>query len=490
MIDHIAVDIGASSGRLVLGKLEEGRLSLEEIHRFQNGFMERNGSFFWDIDYLFEQIIVGLQKAKLNGIRKCTLGIDTWAVDYVLLDANGNRIQEVYSYRDPRTENITEIINTLIPPTEIYAKTGIQQLPLNTLNQLYAHNPEELAEADQILLVPDYLYYRLSGRKMNEVTNASTTQLLNVHTREFDHNLLKLLQLKREQFAGLTEPGEVLGFVSEDLVREHNLPECLLICVATHDTASAVLGVPYQSDRNAAYISSGTWSLLGVELEHPINNQAAMLANYTNEWGAFGTYRFLKNIMGLWLIQEVRRQTDGSYSFAELVELAANAEGFRSLIPCNDPRFLNPHNMVDEIRRACSDSGQPVPHSIGELSRAIFDSLALSYRSYLEELENISGSTIEVVQIVGGGANNELLCQLTADVTGKEVQAGPTEATAIGNLAVQLIRARDIPSVHDVRKIITNSFDIKTYKPRAIDGLEQIIHRWNNIQEPKPLANS
>ncbi|MHB0864961.1 rhamnulokinase [Paenibacillus sp. SEL3] len=489
MIDHIAVDIGASSGRLVLGKLKEGKLILEEIHRFQNGFTERSGAYFWDIDYLLEQIIVGLKKAKRSGIRKCTLGIDTWAVDYVLLDANGNRIQEVYSYRDPRTDHIIEEINKLMSPSEIYAKTGIQQLSFNTLNQLYAHQSEELAQADKILMVPDYLYYRLSGRKMNEVTNVSTTQLLNLRTREFDDDLLHLLQLKREQFAELVEPSEVLGFVNEDLVKEYDLPECLLICVATHDTASAVLGVPSQSERTAAYISSGTWSLLGVELDHPINSQAAMQANYTNEWGAFGTYRFLKNIMGLWMIQEVRRQTRDSYSFAELAELATDAQGFRSLIPCNDARFLNPYNMAGEIRSSCLDSGQPIPHSIGEIARCIFDSLALSYRSYLIELEEIIGSTIEVVQIVGGGANNVLLCQLTADITGKEVQAGPTEATAIGNLAVQLIRARDIPNIHEVRKIIANSFEIKSYKPRKINGLQEAIQRWDRIHKMHNLNN-
>jgi rhamnulokinase len=481
MINHIAVDIGASSGRLLLGTVMEGVLSMEEIHRFSNGFTERDGSCFWDIDYLFDQIIVGLQKARARGIAKCTLGIDTWAVDYVLLDAEGNRLQDVYSYRDRRTDHVMEEVAKHISPAVVYQKTGIQQLTFNTLYQLYAHDKEELAKADQILLVPDYLYYRLSGRKINEVTNASTTQLLNLATREYDTDLLDFLHIRREQFADLTEPGEVLGFIKESLVQQYDLPECLLICAATHDTASAVLGIPLTTDRTSAYISSGTWSLLGMELSEPINNQQAMEANYTNEWGAFGTYRFLKNIMGLWLIQEVRRLEDNKYSFAELAKLAGEAEGFRSLIPCNDTRFLNPDNMIEEIRKACMESGEPVPETTGQLARCIFDSLALSYLTYLNELEKLTGRAVQVLQIGGGGANNELLCQLTADVIGREVLAGPTESTALGNLAVQLIRAGDIPGIAEARNIIKNSTEIKSYQPQPLPQLNEIISRWNNL---------
>ncbi len=482
MNNHIAVDIGASSGRLVLGTLEDGTLSLEEIHRFSNAFSERDGSCFWDIDYLYEQIIVGLQKAKAKGINKCTLGIDTWAVDYVLLDAEGNRVQEVYAYRDRRTEHVMEEVAKHISPAIVYGKTGIQQLTFNTLYQLYAHSPEELAQADQILLVPDYLYYRLCGRKINEVTNASTSQLLNLVTRDFDEDLLKLLHLRREQFATLTEPGEVLGFMSESLVQQYDLPEeTLLICAATHDTASAVLGVPLASDKSSAYISSGTWSLLGVELSQPINNKQAMEANYTNEWGAFGTYRFLKNIMGLWLIQEVRRLDGDRYSFAKLAELAGEEEAFRSLIPCNDPRFLNPDNMIEEIRKACVESGQPVPKTMGQLARCVFDSLALSYLTYLKELEVLTGTPIEVLQIGGGGANNELLCQLTADIIGREVLAGPVESTALGNLAVQIIRAGNISNITEARTIIRNSFEIKSYVPRPLPQLTEILSLWEAL---------
>ncbi|WP_340003582.1 rhamnulokinase [Paenibacillus sp. FSL K6-0276] len=480
MNNHIAVDIGASSGRLVRGILKEGILTLEELHRFSNSFTEQEGSCFWDIDYLFEQIIIGLQKAKAQGITACTLGIDTWAVDYVLLDAEGHRVQEVYAYRDRRTDLVMEEVAKHISPQTIYEKTGIQQLSFNTLYQLYVHSEEEIAKADQILLVPDYLYYRLTGCKINEVTNASTTQLLNLDSRDFDDDLLSLLNIKKEQFATLTEPGSDLGPLDESLIQQYDLPECQLICVATHDTASAVLGAPLQ--KASAYISSGTWSLLGVERTQPLNSMKAMEANYTNEWGAYGTYRFLKNVMGLWLIQEVRRLMNERYSFAELAELAWGEEGFRSLISCNDPRFLNPTNMIEEIRSACAESGQPVPETPGQLARCIFDSLALSYLTYLVELEKMTESLIEGLQIVGGGANNTLLCQLTADVIGREVKAGPTEATALGNIVVQMISSGSISDINEARDIIDKSFEIKSYIPRPIAHFESILSRWKDLQ--------
>ena len=481
MNNHIAVDIGASSGRLVLGTLMNGAIQLEEIHRFSNGFTEQNGSCFWNIEGLLEEILIGLQKAKVKGIHQCTLGIDTWAVDYVLLDENGNRVQEVYAYRDRRTDHVMEEVAKHISPEAVYQKTGIQQLTFNTLYQLYAHPQEELAQTDQILLVPDYLYYRLTGRKINEVTNASTTQLLNLVTREYDLDLLSLLQLRRDQFPELAEPGTDLGPIKESLTEQYDLPDCRVICVATHDTASAVLGVPVQKGRSSAYLSSGTWSLLGVELTRPQNNDKAMKANYTNEWGAYGTYRFLKNIMGLWLIQEVRRLEGNRYSFAELAELAADAEPFRSLIPCNDPRFLNPDDMIEEIRKACAESGQPIPDTPGQLARCIFDSLALSYRSYLEELEALTEDPLEILQIVGGGANNELLCQLTADVIGREVTAGPTESTALGNLVVQMISTGSISDINEARAMISRSFEIKSYEPRPIAKFTEVINRWNEL---------
>ncbi|WP_068784796.1 rhamnulokinase [Paenibacillus phocaensis] len=466
---HVAVDIGASSGRLVRGELQDGCLSLQEIHRFDNGFSERDGHCYWDIDHLYREILRGLQQAKKLGIERCTLGIDTWAVDYVLLDGKGKRIGEVYAYRDSRTLEAVPQVHAVYPFARIYEKTGIQHLSFNTLYQLYAHDREELAEAKDILLVPDYLYYLLSGRRMNELTNASTTALLNLQTREYDPDLLELLGVSRSKFPALTEPGTRLGPIKPELVQAYGLPECELIVAATHDTASAVLGVP-ASSASWAYLSSGTWSLIGVERQAPLATPEAMERNYTNEWGAYGTYRFLKNIMGMWLIQEVRKDYGKQHSYAEFVELAEAAPPFRSLIDCNDDRFLNPSHMTEEIRRYCAETGQPVPDTPGEVARCIFDSLALSYEVYLRELGRLTGQKPETLHIVGGGANNGLLCQWTADVSGIPVEAGPTESTALGNLLVQMISSGAIRDIGEGRELIRRSFPIQIYVPRGTNA--------------------
>lgn len=481
MLNHIAVDIGASSGRLIHGTLESGRLKLRELHRFSNRFRHVDGHDYWDVEHLFEEILMGLVKAKKEGIRQCTLGIDTWAVDYVLLDQAGDRIHEVYAYRDARTNEAPDDLHRQISRAEVYGKTGIQELPFNTLYQLFVHDAEQLKQADSILLVPDYLYYRLTGKKINEFTNASTTQLLNLKQNDFDRDLLHLLGLSRTQFAELAEPGEKLGPILPELVAAYDLPECELIVVPTHDTASAVVGVPAGGDRPWAYLSSGTWSLLGAERKSPLNHDLAMKGNYTNERGAYGTYRFLKNIMGLWMIQETRRVSGDSGSFAELVRMATEAPPFRSLVACNDQRFLNPEHMIEEIQRFCRETGQPVPVSLGEVCRCIYDSLALTYMDYMNELEEITEQEIDVLHIVGGGANNALLNQLTADLTGKMVKAGPSESTAIGNLAVQMICCGHIENWAAARELVAKSFDIQSYLPRPVDNRQELISRWKVI---------
>ncbi|WP_019638015.1 rhamnulokinase [Paenibacillus fonticola] len=481
MKNYIAVDIGASSGRLVQARLQQGQLELCELHRFPNAFSDKNGRNYWDVDYLYREIIAGLQKAKSKGIEECYLGIDTWAVDYVLLDHAGHQLEDVYAYRDARTTGAPDRFHKMISREEVYAKTGIQELTFNTLYQLFVHDRAQLRQADKIVLIPDYLYYRLSGRLMNEATNASTTQMLNLGTREFDLELLELLELRRDQFAELTEPGQALGSIWPELVKQYDLPECELIVVATHDTASAVAGVPVQRDRSWAYISSGTWSLLGTELTQPLNNKAAMEANYTNEWGVYGTYRFLKNIMGLWMIQEVRRECGEQYSFSQLAQLAAAEVPFRSLVPCNDSRFLHPSSMTAEIQNCCKETQQPVPQTVGEIARCIFDSLALTYLDALHELERLQGEAVEVLHIVGGGSNNELLCQLTADVLGITVQAGPTESTALGNVAVQMISSGEIDGIAEARELIGRSFPASVYQPRPLADLDQVRQRWEEL---------
>ncbi|MBT2291172.1 rhamnulokinase [Paenibacillus albidus] len=465
---HIAVDIGASSGRVVWGEIQQdGNLTLTEIHRFKNGFAEKGGHLYWDMDYLYAEIVEGLRQAKTRGIDRCTVGIDTWAVDYVLVGRNGERIHEVYAYRDSRTEGAAEELHRKFPFEVIYAKTGIQYLSFNTLYQLYVHDKQELQAAESILLVPDYLYFRLTGRKISEVTNASTTALLNLHTRDYDEELLSLLGLARTKFPPLTQPGEPLGGLDIALAASGELPECQFIAAASHDTASAVLGVPAAGREPWAYLSSGTWSLIGVERKAPIAGPDALKSNYTNEWGAYGTTRFLKNIMGMWLIQKVHEENGGRYSYGELVELAASVQPFRSIIYPNAERFLNPSSMTGEIRRYCAETGQPLPHTLGEIARCIFDSLALSYYCYVKDLEQLTGERIGRLHIVGGGSNNMLLCRITADLLGIAVHAGPTESTALGNLAVQLISSGEIRDIHEVRDVIHRSFGVTVYEPQA-----------------------
>ncbi|WP_172251187.1 rhamnulokinase [Saccharibacillus deserti] len=480
----IAVDIGASSGRVIGGNLKQGKLELNEIHRFENAFTEKDGYDYWDLDVLFEEILKGLKKAKKAGIECCTLGIDTWGVDYVLLDEAGEKLHDAYAYRDSRTIGAAERLHSETVDWDlVYKKTGIQKQIFNTLYQLYVHDRNQLKQAKKILLIPDYFYYRLTGKAINEATNASTTQMLNLHTREYDSDLLKLLGLKREQFAQLTEPGTLLGSLKAEFMESGDYPDCTIVVAPTHDTASAVVGVPAEHGREWAYLSSGTWSLLGAERHRPLNGAAQREANYTNEWGAYGTFRFLKNIVGLWMIQEVRREHGARSSYAELAEAAGAEEAFRSLVACSGSRFLNPAGMSEEIRDFCRESGQPVPDTPGRLARCIFDSLALAYLDAMRELERLTGNAYEVLHIVGGGANNKLLSQSTADLLGIEVRTGPFEATAVGNIAVQLIASGELADLGEARRIIAGSFPPDVYRPKPVPDREKLLDRWKSINQ-------
>lgn len=478
-MSHIAVDIGASSGRLVAGELEQGKLTIEEIHRFSNGFTDKDGTAYWDIDHLFHEILVGLEKAKAQGCDQCTVGIDTWAVDYVLLDKNGERLQEVVSYRDDRTEQTMAKVFQHIPKQEIYEITGIQFLTFNTLYQLYEEDKNLLQQTDKILMVPDYLNYRLTGNMHMETTNASTTQLLDVKERHFSERLLDLISLTKDHFAPFVEPGHVLGPLKKELYESFDLPECQIINVASHDTASAVVGTPGQGE-HWAYISSGTWSLLGIETDQPVINQQALEANYTNEWGAFKTYRFLKNIMGMWIIQEVRRLLDNKYDYGELVVEAKKVEPFQQFIDFNEDRFLNPDHMIREIQNYCEETKQPIPTTPGELASAVYNNLAIIYAIELEELEAITKETIDHLYIVGGGGQNDLLNQLTADLSNKPVYIGPSEATAIGNIVMQMITSGKIADLQEARMFIADSFGLTEFVPQEIDR-KAIIQRFKEI---------
>ncbi|MCM3790700.1 rhamnulokinase [Domibacillus indicus] len=461
---HIAVDIGASSGRLVVGDIKNEKLEIKEIHRFANGFIKKDGMCFWDIEHLLNEILKGLEQAKNLGCEVCTLGIDTWATDYVLVDENGNRFQEVISYRDKRTEETIEKVAAHLPQKIIYEKTGIQFLSFNTLYQLYEETPENLSKTKFIMTVPDYLGFCLTGIPVTEITNASATQLLNIHTGDFDEDLLVLLGISRNQFPPLTYPGRNLGHLLHERFPSFDLPITKIITVASHDTASAIAGSPGQGN-NWAYVSSGTWSLIGVENEHPVITDLTRENNYTNEWGAFGTYRFLKNIMGMWIIQEVRKHLPQDFNFEQLVIEARKEKNGEQFVDFNEDRFLNPENMIEEIQQYCRETNQKVPQTAGELANCIFTSLAVIYAASIEQVEEMNGREIEEIYIVGGGAQNDLINELTAQVSGKTVYAGPFEATAIGNLLIQLIAEKEVKDLQAGRQLIRHSFNIKKYRP-------------------------
>src|SRR5690625_1829529 len=470
---HIAVDIGAASGRLVVGKHSDNKLTIEEIHRFSNGFTEENQILYCDIEHLLNEILVGLERVKEAGHDQCTIGIDTWAVDYVLLNKQGDKLKEVVSYRDDRTENSIATVTESISKEKIYDITGIQFLPFNTIYQLYEEDKDILNQTDKILIVPDYLNYRLTGKVKMETTNASTTQLLDISSRDFSKSLLDVIGVDKIQFAPLIDPGDELGALKNEWFPEFDLPKCKIINVASHDTASAVVGTPSISD-NWAYLSSGTWSLFGIETDQPVMGNEALQANYTNEWGAFGTYRFLKNIMGMWVIQGVLKELPDDYDYAELVQKAEKIAPFQQYIDLNDDRFLNPEHMITELQNYCRETDQPVPKSPGELAAAVYNNLSILYALEMKPLESITNKHINQLYIVGGGGQNDLLNQLTADLTDKMVFIGPSETTAIGNVLMQLITMGTIRNLQEGRQIIADSFGLKTFKPQKIDRQRMI----------------
>jgi rhamnulokinase len=461
----IAVDIGASSGRLILGYLENGLLKLEEIHRFENKIVKKGDSYCWEADKLFQEIKNGLKKCTELGIKPDSIGIDTWAVDFVLLDEKDQPLTEAVSYRDPRTDGMMEQVFEKIMKERLYLETGIQFQKFNTIYQLYSmkqNSPEILDQAKSFLMIPDYFNYLLTGKKANEYTNATSTQLVNAFTKKWDHDLLDVLGINKEMFHEIKTPKTVLGTLTEELVSELGF-DLQVILPATHDTGSAVIAVPEENE--TIYISSGTWSLIGVENYFPICVTKALDYNFTNEGGIDYQYRFLKNIMGLWMIQEVRRNYNNEYSFAELVDLAREAKDFKAIVNVNDDRFLKPENMIQEIMNYCVETGQPIPSTPGEVAKCVYDSLAVSYQDAVNEIEEIFEKRFEKINVIGGGCQNEMLNQLVADVTKKEVYAGPVEATAIGNIVAQLMALGEINDIKEARSIIKDSFEVKKYLP-------------------------
>jgi len=466
---YLAVDIGASSGRHILGWIENDKLVIEEIHRFSNGVEKQGDALCWDLDRLFEEVLYGMAVCRKIGKIPCSIGIDTWAVDYVLLNDEGRPAGKTYAYRDHRTEGIDAELNSVISSTELYSRTGIQKQIFNTIYQLAAVKKEEphvLDEASTLLMIPDYFCYRLTGLKKTEYTNATTTQFINVETKTWDYELIEKLGIKPSLFTDITPPGTFLGKLTA-VIQERVGYDADVIQVATHDTASAVAAVP-GIDADFVYISSGTWSLMGVEQGKADCSEQSRLKNMTNEGGYEYRFRFLKNIMGLWMIQSVRRELHKRYTFDELCTLAEESNNFVSRVNVDDNRFLSPESMISAIQDFCRETGQPVPVSPGELASVIYHSLAEGYAHTLESIEQLTGRTYSSINIVGGGSNDTYLNQMTADTTGRIVYAGPKEATAIGNIIVQMIEKKDFAGLQEARKTVRNSFTIQTFKPRSV----------------------
>ena len=462
---YLAVDIGASSGRHILAHLEDGRMQLEEIHRFPNGMVRRQGHLAWDLIQLFEEIKRGMIKCKEMGKIPESVGIDSWGVDYALIDREGRRLGEAYGYRDQRTGGADELVYKKISEDQLYARTGIQKQSFNTIYQLAADQtmrPQILEQADAMLMIPDYFHFLLSGVKAQEYTNATTGQLVDPKSRNWDWDLIDRLGYPRRIFQPMTKPGTCIGELLPEVQEEIGF-NCKIVLPASHDTASAVMAVPSQ-DSNLLYISSGTWSLMGTELEEANCSPESRAANFTNEGGYNNRFRYLKNIMGLWMIQSVRKEIAPDMSFAEICRLAEK-EKIKSLVDANDPRFLAPASMAREVQTACEEKGQEVPQGIGQLASVIYNSLAVCYGRTIQELEAVNGVSYERIHVVGGGANADYLNQLTARATGREVLAGPTEATAIGNILAQMIAAGQVEDLQAGRKLIRDSFEIRSYQP-------------------------
>jgi rhamnulokinase len=457
---YLAIDIGASSGRHIIGEKKDGKLSLTEIYRFDNNLCENNGHLCWNVDELFGNIVAGMKKCGECGMIPSSVAIDTWGVDFVIIDENGKAMGDTVAYRDSRTDSMDEKCEAVVPFDEHYARTGIQKQPYNTVYQLLAlkqEHPEILENGSRLLMMPEYLSYLLTGSAMNEYTEATTTALVNAAAKTWDYELIRRLGLPEKLFGELNAPMTVVGKLKKDISEEVGY-DADVIFAASHDTGSAFMAVPAKDD-NAVYISSGTWSLLGVENREAHSDPASMAANFTNEGGFEYRYRYLKNIMGLWIIQSVRRNYDKKYSFAQLEEFARQESGFSGRIDVNSHKFLAPQSMVDAV----TENSDIRPQNIGQLMECVYRSLAESYAQSIKELESLTGKKYSSINIVGGGSKDTYLNTLTAQATGIPVFAGPTEGTAIGNLMCQMIKAGEFANLQDARDSIKKSFEIKRF---------------------------
>ncbi|MDR1277627.1 MAG: rhamnulokinase [Treponema sp.] len=461
---HLAVDIGASGGRHILGRLENGIIKTEEIFRFDNKPEIKNGILCWDIDKLLQNIIYGIKKCKTLGKIPATLGIDTWAVDFILLDKNDKILGEAVSYRDLRTLGMDKAAEKIIPYAELYQRTGIQKQIFNTIYQLLAvkqKQPELMGEAACLLMLPDYFNFRLTGVKKQEYTNATSTGLVNAAGFSWDFPVIEKLGLPAGLFGPLSSPGTRVGKLSADIAREAGF-NCTVVLPCTHDTGSAYLAVPAEGHKTV-YLSSGTWSLIGIETEGPLINQKSREANFTNEGGYDFRFRFLKNIMGLWIIQMIKRELHNAVSYNDLTRMAMNARNYTALIDINSPDFFSPPSMIDAVKKACIKGGNRAPENAGEILQCVYASLAVCYADVIREIQDITGEQYDRIHIVGGGCKDSYLNTLLAQAAGIPVFAGPVEGTAVGNLLAQMIGAGEFSSIGMARNIVKNSFEIHRY---------------------------
>lgn len=465
----LAIDLGASSGRGIVGTLENGKMVLREIHRFSNDPLLINGSFYWDTLRLLHEIKTAILKCSAEG-GVDTVGIDTWGVDYGYIDKSGQLLSVPYHYRDERTLPEMKRVYSKVPYAELYKVTGIESMSFNTVFQMSAdmtNRPWLIENAEKMLLTPDLLAYFLTGRTASEYTIASTTALMDAERREFSSEVLCRLGIPERLFSTVVMPGNILGRLSDSVDEETGGTGAVVVSVPSHDTSSAVLAIPAEEE-DFLFISSGTWSLMGTENERPIINEESERLSFTNEGGVGGKINVMKNIMGLWLIQESRRQwrREGmELSFDELEGAAENADMLKYIIDPDDASFNTAGNIPERIREYCVKTGQGRPESVGEIVRCIYESLALKYRYTAEKLEKLCSKKYSAVNIVGGGTKEKVLCRYTADCTGKTVCAGPVEATAIGNLSMQLIAAGELSGISEARRVIRDSFDVAVYSP-------------------------
>ena len=480
-----AVDLGATSGRTILGSFGEGNLELEVLNRFPNHLIEAGGHFYWDIYELYRNVLEGLKAAaRRNDCVITSIGVDTWGVDFVCVGSDGAFLRLPRAYRDPHTTGAPERFFTRMPRSTVYGLTGIQVMDFNTLFQLdtMRHNADSaLAAADKLLFLPDALSYLLTGEMVTEYTIASTAQLVNATTRRLEPSLLHELGLSEKHFGRFVYPGETVGTLTPAVQRLTGLDPVPVIAVAGHDTASAVAAVP-DTGKDFAYLSSGTWSLMGIEAAAPVLTPAAEALNLTNEGGVEGTIRLLKNICGMWLLERCRPGW-GNASYADLIAEAKAAEPFRSLINPDDPTFANPADMEQAIRDYCaSHLAQPQPETRGQVVRCIFESLALRYRQVLDSLRAFSPRPLSALHIIGGGSNNHLLNQWTANACGITVVAGPAEATAIGNIMIQAIAAGQATNITAMRSVLSHSLDLPVFEPQDTPAWEAAYRRFTHLE--------